>query len=193
MKKEQIGRIFSKIPTLETDRLLLRRMKPSDYRDMYEYACQSRVTEYLLWEPHTDEKQTLGYLEYIQSRYRAGEFYDWALILREQKKMIGTCGFTTLDFTNNSAEIGYVLNPAYWGRGLASEAVACVLSFGFMQLNVHRIEARYMMGNDKSRRVMERCGMAFEGVRRSSLYIRGGYRDIGTCSILSDEYIRKYL
>lgn len=193
MKKENVYRLFSKIPTLETERLLLRRMKPSDSRDMFEYASRPEVTEYLLWEPHKNQRQTLDYLEYLQTRYRVGDFYDWAVVDKQKAKMIGTCGFTSLDFLNNSAEIGYVLNPDFWGCGIASEAVARVMSFAFLELNVHRVEAKYMVGNERSRRVMERCGMSFEGVRRASMFVKGSYRDIGICSILSEEYINKYL
>ncbi len=193
MKKDAVTKIFSHIPTLETERLVLRRMKPIDSRDMYEYSRLPEVTRCLLWEPHKDHAQTLDYLQYLQTRYRAGDFYDWALIERESGRMIGTCGFTSLDFTNNSAEVGYVLNPEFWGRGLAAEAVRRVMRFGFMELNVHRIEAKYMIENTQSRRVMEKCGMTFEGVRRSSMYVKGKYRDIGVCAILSEEYIREQL
>ncbi|MBE6613159.1 MAG: GNAT family N-acetyltransferase, partial [Ruminococcaceae bacterium] len=109
---------------------------------------------------------------------------------RAAHKMIGTCGFTTLDFANNAAEVGYVLNPAYWGMGIAPEAVRRVIDFGFRELNVHRIEAKYMVENARSRRVMEKVGMTFEGVKRASMYIKGEYRDIGYCAILADEFIR---
>ena len=168
-------------------------MKTSDAKDMFEYSRMPEVTQYLLWQPHTEISQTIDYLEYLQTRYRVGDFYDWGVVLKETGKFIGTCGFTTLDFTNNSAEVGYVLNRDYWGHGFAPEALMRVLRFGFMELNIHRIEARYMTPNAQSRRVMEKCGMSFEGVRRSSLYVKGSYRDIGTCSILSEEYIRKFL
>ena len=191
MKRERVYKLFSKIPVLETDRLILRRMRPSDHRDMFEYASRPDVTKYLLWEAHKSPEQTLSYLEYIQMRYRTGDFYDWALTDRETGKMIGTCGFTTLDFNNNAAEIGYVLNPQYWGKGLAGEAVKCVMKFAFDTLNVHRVEAKYMIGNDRSRRVMEKCGMTFEGVRRASMFVKGAYRDIGVCSILYEEYIKQ--
>ncbi len=191
MKKSLIFDIFSKIPTLTTERLTLRQMKTSDWRDMYEYASQPKVTEYLLWDYHRSPDQTQDYLRYLQAQYRAGDFYDWAIVLSEEKKMIGTCGFTTIDFANNCAEVGYVINPAYWGKGIAAEAVSRVMDFGFSELNAHRIEAKYIVGNNASRRVMEKCGMRFEGIRRSSMFIKGAYRDIGMCAIISDEYITR--
>ena len=103
--------------------------------------------------------------------------------------MIGTCGFTSLDFKHNSAEVGYVLNSAVWGKGYAVEALTRVLRFAFIDLNVHRVEAKYIVGNERSLRVMKKCGMKFEGIRRESMFIKGNYRDIGCCSILADEFL----
>lgn len=188
MNKNKFAKIFSKIPTLETERLRLRCLVPSDSRDMYQYACREDVTRYLLWDPHTGPEYTSRYLAGLQSQYRAGEFYDWAVEYKADEKMIGTCGFTSFDIENNRAEIGYVLNPEYWGRSIAAEAVMRVLDFGFRTLSLNRIEARYMTGNERSRRVMEKCGMRFEGILRSLICVRGIYRDIGVCSILHREY-----
>lgn len=193
MKREDIDRIFANPPEIRTERLFLRKMKKSDYRDMYEYAKNPEVTRYLTWEPHPNEDYTYRYLDYIVSRYKAGEFYDWAVVFARERKMIGTCGFTRFDVANNSGEIGYVLNPSYWGCGIAPEAVLAVMRFGFLKLNLHRIEARFMEGNDRSRRVMEKCGMTFEGFKRSSLFVKSSYKTIGTCAVLSEEFIRRQL
>ncbi len=165
-------------------------MKPSDYIDMYEYASDEKVTKYLLWNPHENLTQTRDYLRFIQTRYHTGDFYDWAVVDNSSKRMIGTCGFSRLDFENNLAEIGYVINSAFWGQGIASEAVCAVMEFAFMELNVRRVEAKYIVGNENSRRVMEKCGMTFEGIQRQAMYIKGEYRDIGICSIISDEYMK---
>ena len=193
MQKESAYKLFKKIPVIETERLILRRLKTFDYADMYEYACSDKVTKYLLWRPHPDAQYTRDYLGYVQSQYRAGEFYDWAVVHKESGKMIGTCGFAKLDFENNLAEIGYVINPDFWNKGYATEAVRRVIEFGFYDLNLHRIEARYIVGNEKSRRVMEKCGMTFEGIHRSSLFVKDEYVSVGYCSITGDEYIAKYL
>ena len=190
MNRHFIYNIFSRIPILETERLILRRMKVEDAGDMYEYACQPEVTKYLTWSPHTSRDYTRDYLTYVQKQYEEGEYYDWALIYKEEMKMIGTCGFTSFDDENNAGEIGYVLNPDYWGKGLAAEAVREVMKFGFQRLNLHRIEAKHIEGNNQSRRVMEKCGMSYEGTHRSSMYIKGEYRTICICAILREEFLQ---
>lgn len=193
MNRDELQRTFREPPQILTNRLVLRKMLKTDYKDMYEYACREDVTQYLLWDPHESEAYTYKYLQYIQTRYRTGEFYDWAVVLKGTNKMIGTCGFTRFTLESNSAEIGYVLNPYYWGNGLAPEAVRAVLRFGFMQLRMNRIEAKYMEGNRQSRRVMEKVGMQYEGTQREAMHVKGQYVSVGICSILRREYLEKYL
>lgn len=188
MKKELLCRVFSHMPELMSERLYLRRMRYTDAEDMYSYACREEVSRYLLWSPHPDLYHTQDYLRYVASRYAAGSFYDWAVIWRQTDRMIGTCGFTSFDCQNDTAEIGYVLNPDFWGREIAVEAVRQILSFGFDRLSLHRIEARFMQENRASLRVMQKVGMQFEGFRRESMYVKGAFRTIGTCAMLASEY-----
>ncbi len=188
MKKEKIYRVFSHLPELTTKRLTLRRMMVADTDDMYEYASRPDVTKYLTWYPHPDRKYTREYLEYLGNRYAGGMFYDWAVIYEPDCKMVGTCGFTSFNCSSDSAEVGYVLNPEYWGKGIASEALECVLRFAFEELKLHRVEARFMQENDRSRRVMEHAGMQFEGVLREAMLIKGSYANVGICSVLRSEW-----
>lgn len=188
MKRETVCRIFSDIPTLKTERLILRGMRVTDAADMYRYARREDVTEFLLWSPHPTVSYTEEYLRYLQGRYALGEFYDWAVVEKASGRMIGTCGFTRFDLPHRCGELGYVLNPDYHGRGLGTEAAERVLAFGFETVGLHRIEAKFMQGNEASRHVMEKLGMCFEGYRRDGMLVKGTYRTIGCCAILSDEY-----
>lgn len=188
MNRDELSRTFRNLPRLYTKRTCLRKMLKSDSHDMYEYARREEVTRYLLWSPHPDETYTGKYLAYLQSRYRAGDFYDWAIVMKDTYKMIGTCGFTRFNLESNSAEVGYVLNPAFWGQGIAAEAVREVIGFGFNELRLNRIEARYMEENIRSRRVMEKVGMTYEGVNREAIYVKGKYVSVGVCSILRSEF-----
>jgi len=188
MNREELFEIFCHMPVLETARLRLRAMHPSDALDMYDYAKSLEVTRYLLWSAHPSVAYTKQYLSYVEARYAMGDFYDWAITQKESGRMIGTCGFTAIDLPNRSAELGYVLHPAYHGRGLATEAAGEVLRLGFGGLGLHRIEARYMEGNEASTHVMERLGMRHEGLRRDALFVKGAFRTVGTYAILREEY-----
>ena len=192
MKKETVFKVFSNMPTLHTERLSLRPMHPIDAEDMFDYARRPEVTKYLLWREHEDIYFSRDYLNYINRRYALGDFYDWAIIDHVSRRMIGTCGFTKIDTANNSAEIGYVLNPDFHRRGFGSEAVRRILKFGFEELNLNRIEARFMQGNEASLALMRSVGMTFEGYMRDLLFVKGSYRTVGVSSILRSEYEKIY-
>lgn len=177
---------------LETSRLVLRKILRRDAADMYEYSRDPEVTRYLLWEPHPDRYYTARYVAYLQTKYHLGEFFDWAVISRADNRMIGTCGFTKFDFEANSAEVGYVLGADHWGRGIAPEAARIVMHYGFCELGLRRIEARYMVGNDRSGRVMTKLGMISEGTAHDAMVVKGKSVSITTCSISREDFIRKY-
>ena len=178
------------LPRLETERLYLRPMALSDAADLFEYARREDTSRYLLWSPHTSQEYTRAYLAMINRFYRKGQFWDWAIEEKRSGKMIGTCGFTRIEEKHHLGEVGYVLNPDFHKKGYATEAVQAILSFGFEKLALNRIEGRYMIENLPSRRVMERCGMRFEGVWRGSMLVKGRYRDIGVCALLREDYLQ---
>lgn len=179
---------FKRNIVFETPRLILRRIETYDAEDMYDYASRELTTRYLLWSPHNGEYATRYVIESIRRDYRMGKYYELAVILRENGRMIGTCGITTVDEANRMIEVGYVINPDYWGMGIAAEAASVMINFAFCELNANRVEAKYIKGNENSKRVMEKCGMVFEGIHRGKMLIKGHYRDIGICAILADEY-----
>ncbi len=188
MKRETVSRIFRNQPTIETERLILRQMSLVDAEDMYAYAKDPEVTRYLTWEPHTSLFYTREYLEYLESRYAIGDFFDWAVIEKTSGRMVGTCGFTRFRYEDDCGEIGYVLNPDVWGRGYAPEALRALLSFGFDTLLLERIEAKFMEGNVRSLRVMEKLGMRLEGYHRNGMRIKGKLSTVGVCAILRGEH-----
>ncbi len=180
---------FIKIPNLYTDRLRLRKLYYSDFEDVFKYASDTSVTEYLLWSPHPDRGYTKRYLALIEKKYRLGEFYDWGVELNG--RIIGTCGFTSFTVEHNIGEIGYVLGKQYWGLGIAAEAARRVIAFGFEELSLNRIESKFMIGNERSLRVLQKCGMKLEGVMKEAVYAKGKYRDVGISSITAKEYYKQ--
>ncbi len=186
MKKEDL-KIFTKIPTVVTDRLLLRKISIIDLYDVFEYASDPEVSKYLMWYPHKTINYTKEYLKYLGKMYRKAMFYDWGIIYNG--KMIGTVGFSSFDIKNNAAEVGYVLNRKFWGNGIASEAVKRIIDFGFNELSLDRIEAIFLPENSASRGVLLKCGMQYEGVSRSALVVKGERRDVETFSIIKEDYI----
>lgn len=188
MKLNSIFKRLVHMPKLDTARLQLRAIKRQDLNDIYEYSANPKTSQYLLWYPHKSLEETSEHINIVLSRYKSGEFNDWAIVYKSTGKMIGTCGFTSIDEDNNSVEIGYVINPDFWGIGIATEAVTKILEFAFKTLEVNRVEAKFMFGNEGSLAVMKKVGMKLEGYYRDSLFVKGRYRTIGIASILKREY-----
>ena len=185
MKNEKME-IFKNMPPLKTERLILRRLELGDLEDVFEYASDPAVPEFLLWRPHESIGYTRAYLRFISKLYKKGKMYDWGITL--DGKIIGTVGFSSISLSNNSAEIGYVLNRKFWGQGIACEAVLAVLDFGFKRMDFNRIEALIFPENQRSKRVLLKCGFQCEGIRRSAMLVKGEYRDVEVFSILKKEF-----
>ena len=173
MDRYYVYSVMEQPPVLVTDRLVLRKLGVSDTNDMFEYSKDPDVTRFLTWKPHPNARYTNRYLKGIDAAYAEHRCFDWAITIKNTGKMVGTCGYTSFDFELDSVEVGYVLNPRYEGYGLMTEALRRVLNYAFVQLKAGRAEGRYMLGNEKSRAVMERCGMKFETVRNAALYHDG--------------------
>ena len=185
---KQLLKRFKNIPTLKTERLILRRIERSDLEDVFAYASDPKVPEYLLWSVHPSRAYTKAYLALLQKRYALGEFYDWGI--EYNGHIVGTVGFTSFSPEHSIGEVGYVLSSKVWGKGIASEALAKIMEYGFLELGLNRLEARFMVGNDKSKSLLLRSGFSAEGVIRSGVFAKGDYKDVELYSILRSEYFK---
>lgn len=191
MTERKLRRTLQSCIPIETDRLILRYIQPEDAHDMYEYASLPEVSEYLLWSPHINEAATLGYIEFLQKRYHRGLYADWAVVLKENNKMIGTCGFANVDSWGKTCEIGYVLSPMYRGKGYMSEAVRAVLDLSFEQMGLKEAHLRIISQNEPSIRLAERVGFRLSEIVYSEMEIKGIDRDISHYTLSANEYKTK--
>ncbi len=181
--------IFRDIPTLYTPRLILRKIDARDIDDIFEYARDKRVSDFLLWDPHKDRTFTTRFVENIERGYKELKYFTWGV--EYQGKMIGTCGFSVFDIPNNSAQVGYVLSADYWNMGIASEATKRVIEYGFDTLELSKIEARFIKENVHSQRVAEKCGMTYYMTVPRAYTHRTGKRDMGICYINRETFLKK--
>ena len=190
-KLANLKEIFSNIPKLETKRLVLRRIEDGDTLDMFEYSADLDVTQYLVWKPHATVAETRDHIAQLQKKYDNGQFYDWGMVYKEDGHLVGTCGFTSIDLGKNLGEVGYVLSKKYWGKGLMPEALECIMDFAFRHLGFDVIEGRFMDGNAKSKKVMEKVGMAYAKTAHRSLYVRDGFKTVYTYSITREDFEKR--
>ena len=180
----KIDEVLKDLPTLETERLILRKMVLNDAEAVFAYASNSEVSRYTLWETHRSIEDSRAFLEFATQKYENGGEPDWGIVYRGNGCLVGACGLVNWEAEHARAEVGFVLSREYWGRGLISEAVRAILRFGFERMNLNRIEARCIAENAASARVMEKAGMVYEGTLRQREYIKGTYRDIKLYAIL---------
>lgn len=185
----EIQNIFSDLPVLETERLILRKLHWDDTEDIFEYASDPEVPKYSSWSVHDSIEDTKNFLNAVMAQYKNHEVAPWGIVDKADKKLIGTCGFVDFMIEGNRAEIGYALSRNYWGKGYMTEAVRAVIDFGFRTMQLNRIEARCNIENIASARVMEKVGMKFEGILREHLFAKGNYHDLKMYSILTKEWL----
>ena len=185
------GKVFADLPELETERLLLRKMRLEDAEAMFAYASDPEVTRYVLWDTHRSIEDSESFLRQATAGYARGDFGGWGIVLKDDGAFVGTCGVDVGYAPEHArAELGYVLSREHWGRGLMPEAVRAVIRFGFDRMGLNRMEARCIAENTASARVMEKAGMTYEGTLREREFIKGAYRDMKLYSILRREYRR---
>ena len=183
--------VFGHLPTMLTQRLVLRPVRMSDAEDMYEYSRDPEVARHVLWDAHRSIHQTREYIRFLIRQYRNAAPGTFAIALRDSGKVIGTIGFMWVQTDNRSAEVGYSLSRAYWNQGIMSEALTAVVEFGFTKLGLNRIEAPHDCDNPASGHVMLHAGMRHEGTLRQRLYNKGRYVDVDLYAILRSDFLGK--
>lgn len=154
--------------TLETDRLILRKVKIEDAADMYNNWCKDEnVSKYLPWDTHKNIEATKAVINMWIEEYKEDFSYEWIVVLKENSEPIGTIGLYKKHISDESAEIGYVYGTKYWGKGYASEALKKVLDFLLNQVGFACIEAFHLSVNPGSGKVMEKAGMKKDATLKS--------------------------
>ncbi len=148
---------------LETERLLLREFDEGDAEAMFVLGSDPEVTRFT-GDRLTSIEQAV---EVLRTRpmadYRKHGYGRWACVDRASGELIGFAGLKYLDDLQE-VDVGYRFLPAYWGRGLATEAGRAVVEFGFAEVRLHRIIGLVAPENGASVRVLEKLGLAFVGM-----------------------------
>lgn len=146
---------------LTTERLILRPWEESDAESLYEYAKDPQVGPIAGWPPHISVEDSR---QIIKSVLAVNETY--AICKRQDNRAIGSIGLmrgkqSNLDIPEDEGEIGYWIGVPFWGQGYVSEAVRELIRHGFEDLKLNRIWCGYFEGNEKSKRVQEKCGFRY--------------------------------
>ena len=148
--------------SIATPRLVLRLLGPEYQEALHGVLSLPQVMRFSLHGPYSTE-QTGELIQRCRSQYQAKGYGMYGVIPKEERKLIGYCGFLDQVIDGvDEVEIGYRLHPDYWGRGLATEAARAVRDFGFNTLGFERLISIIEPENTASIRVAEKNGMRLE-------------------------------
>lgn len=158
---------------IRTDRLILRATTLDDAEAAYQRRNRPDVARYQDWElPYTREQAEQRAAEVV-AMDGPTDGQGWSLTVTEAadpERILGDL-YVGISWGGRSAEIGYTLHPDYWGRGYATEAARAIVHYLFTGFGVGRVEASLHPDNTASARVLEECGMVYEGLTRQSFWV----------------------
>jgi ribosomal-protein-alanine N-acetyltransferase len=182
-----IDLLFSNPPIFETERLILRRLELKDAEDYYLFASDPLITTHTKWSHHVEITETVQYLESVNEKINLRQSYHWAIVNKENKKVVGRVSLFKFDRSNDNCEIGFGIARDYWNKGIITEATNRILEYAFKELNLNRVDARCNEENFGSERVMQKIGMKYEGLIREQLKIRGEYKNQKLYSLIKGD------
>ena len=152
---------------LKTERLLLRPWEEKDAEDLFEYAKDPRVGPIAGWPAHQTVQDSLNTIRTVFAVPHV-----FAVVSKEVGKPVGAISLqmgenSNFPLSDTEGEIGYWIGVPYWGQGLIPEAVKELLRWGFTHLHLEKIWCGYFEGNEKSRRVQEKCGFTYHHTNRN--------------------------
>lgn len=173
---------------IQTDRLLLRDFQPADFEAFFATTNDPEYRQF-----YAEEETTRPFWQQIFTQILEGTgdvprtHYQLAVCLPDGTLM-GTCGVRLEDVANQQASFGCAIGRPFWGKGYATEASRALFSFGFAQLNIHRIYAETKAKNQRARALAEHLGMQLEGILRQTQFFREQWWDTAVYAILQEEW-----
>lgn len=171
---------------LETSRVEIRGLDAADKKAVFEIVKHSDVARGNSWH----SPKTLDSFDFSWGEEQAYFNKELAFILKDTGELIGSGGLY-IDEVNHKAQLGYILHPDFWNRGVMTEIVEKLLRVAFEDLQLHRVEANVFNGNLGSNRVLEKNGFQYEGRQRDALYVKQKYISLDLYGIIRETWENK--
>ncbi|MDX1930714.1 MAG: GNAT family protein [Pirellulaceae bacterium] len=188
---------FDSFPTLETERLLLRRITKEDAEALFALRTNPDIIRYLDRDRDKDVAAVMNLIEVMDSSFTSGDGINWGITVRStpsspsesnSSPLVGVVGLWRINKANHRGEAGYMLHPRVWGQGIMTEAFQAVLDFGFKVMKLHSVEANTSVANTASQALLLKCGFAKEAHFRENWYYNGRFLDsLIFCKLATDK------
>lgn len=178
---------------LVSERIVLRRFRLADLSALVAYRSIPEVARFQGWDAPFSSAEGEDLIRGMMGRHpdTEGSWFQFAVALRSNGKLIGECAAKTLAEDSRQAEIGYTLAPAHQGRGYATEAARTLLRYLFQARGKHRVIAYCDVRNAPSARVLQRLGMRREGHLIESTWWKGEWADELLYAMLDREWSQR--
>ena len=160
-----------------------------DAISLRELANNRNIANTCVWLPNPCSKGLAkSWIRGAAERYAAGTGSEFGIRLNNGEELLGVVGFDDRSVNNATAELGFLLDPRWWGKGYATEAADLAVWYGFKYLKLNRIYAHYRVSNPASGRVLAKLGMKQEGLMRQCVRMGKGFEDMVLMALLRDEW-----
>jgi ribosomal-protein-alanine N-acetyltransferase len=176
---------FTPFPTIETERLLLRRITNDDVKEIFELRSNPETMKYIPRPLVKTTEDALEHIAMIEDKIVTNIGINWGISLKDNPKLLGIIGYYRMQPENYRAEIGYMLLPEFHGKGIIPEAVNRLIQYGFDDLQLHSIEAVIDPDNLASEKVLKKCGFVKEAHLKESDFWEGKFLDKVIYSLLN--------
>jgi [ribosomal protein S5]-alanine N-acetyltransferase len=177
---------FSPFPEIKTERLLLRRMTDADAPEIFFLRSDETVMKYIDREKPKTIEEAVAFIQKVNTGIDNNECIMWAIALQDKPDtLIGNIGFWRVLNQHYRSEIGYMLHPGLWNKGIMKEALLAVTDYGFNQMKLHSIEAHINPGNAASGAVLEKAGFIREAYFKEDFFFKGKFIDTAVYSLLA--------
>lgn len=160
---------------VNTERLLLRRFEAADAASVFRNWAADPEVQPNYGEPvYETLEKTSSLIDSYISKYGDPYFYRWAIIEKTTGECIGQIAYFLVDPKNEFAEIEYCIGSAFQGKGYATEACKEIIRYGFDVIGLNKVQICCRTTNQKSRNVIEKCGLTYEGTLREYFKMSDG-------------------
>ena len=177
---------FNPFPILTTTRLLLRKMDITDAEQLLELRSDEKVMKYIGKKPMETIEEAKDFITMINDNINNNSGINWAMTLKEEPgKLIGVIGLWRIIKEHYRAEIGYMLLPEFWRKGIIKEAILAVIDYGFNEMKLHSIQGNINAANVASAKTLESTGFVREAFFKEDFFNEGKFEDTAIYSILN--------
>lgn len=179
---------MNEFPILETERLVLKKLRQKDLQLIVKYAGDEEVSKYTLNMPFPyNTKDAIWWIKFSEHCFEDKSRYIFGIYLKETNEFIGGIDIQGVN-RDMKANVGYWVAKHFWNKGIMTEALNRILQFGFEELKLNKIYAMYLLENESSGRVMQKVGMVKEGELIDHNFSKGKFRSVAQYRMLKREY-----